>query len=57
MFKLLDDSDVSPRGGTDHSAFLVLQEEGEKEAGLGEDAAALFCHFIPCLLSVSLQQI
>lgn len=37
--------------------MLVLQEESKKEAGLGEDAAALFCHFIPGLLPVSLQQV
>lgn len=37
--------------------MLVLQEESEEEAGLGEDAAALFCHFIPGLLPVSLQQV
>lgn len=42
---------------TDHSTVLVLQEESKKEAGLGEDASTLFCHLIPCLLPVSLQQV
>lgn len=45
------------RVATDHSTVLVLQEQRKKEAGLGEDAAALFCHFIPCLLPISLQQV
>jgi len=36
---------------------LVLQEQSEKEAGLGEDAAALFRYSIAGLLSVFLQQV
>lgn len=42
---------------TDLSAVLVLQEQSEKEAGLGEDAATLFRDLISSLLTVSLQQI
>lgn len=42
---------------TDQSAVPVLQEQSEKEAGLGEDAAALYGDFIAGLLSVSLQQV
>lgn len=42
---------------TDQSAVPVLQENSEKEAGLSEDAAALFGNFIAGLLSVSLQQV
>lgn len=42
---------------TDLSALLVLQQERKKETGLSEDASTLFCHFIPCLLPVSLQQV
>lgn len=42
---------------TDQSAVPVLQEQSQKEAGLGEDAAALFGDLITGLLSVSLQQV
>lgn len=43
--------------GTDRSAAPVLQEQSEEEAGLGEDAAALFGDLIAGPLSVPLQQI
>lgn len=40
-----------------HGAAFVLQEESQEEAGLGEDAAALFCHLVARLLPVPLQQV
>lgn len=42
---------------TNQSAAPVLQQQSQEETGLGEDAAALFGHFVSGLLSVALQQI
>lgn len=43
--------------GTDRSTVPLVQEQSEEEAGLGEDAAALFGDLIAGPLSVPLQQI
>lgn len=43
--------------GTDRSTVAVLQQQSQEEAGLGEDAAALFGDLVAGLLSVPLQQI
>lgn len=44
-------------GDTYQCPFFILNQNYKKEACLGENAAPLFCNFIPSFLSVHLKQI